>query len=103
MQPCAKPKHVNIIHLCGLLVALRVDCNHGRFNPLVRMRNGQSLVKPCPLCQTSTCSAIAIASSTSMPKCLTVLSIFGVLEAGGHPYEREDRRKGQIRGSATGH
>jgi hypothetical protein len=40
------------------------------------LKEGQSQVGFAPVVQTSTCSAMARASSTSMPRYLTMLSIF---------------------------
>ena len=41
-----------------------------------KLKEGQSQFGFTPVVQTSTCSAMARASSTSMPRYLTVLSIF---------------------------
>src|SRR5262249_27063250 len=65
------------------------------------MRNRQSPARPCRLCQTSTCSAIVIASSTSMPKYLTVLSIFWCPDGIYDPRHPNDRLLLGVKGNVA--
>src|SRR5438067_3792336 len=57
---------------------------------------GQSQFGFAPVVQTSTCSAMVRASSTSMPRYLTVLSIFVCPTRGlhtTHPWRRRDKAR----------
>jgi hypothetical protein len=79
-QMSAAKRLATILHLCRALTGAAIAANEllslsVRFwhKPAIGSRAGH--VRSARVFQTSTCSAIARASSTSMPRYLTVLSI----------------------------